>query len=464
MRGSNLTISGSTSYNGSPDPLTVTSAYVTQTDVLLPSLTVRETLVYAASLRLPPSITSQQRSQLVEEIILELGLKDCADTRIGDGLRKGGCSGGERRRVSIGVQMLRNPSILFLDEPTTGLDATSAFHLVKTLKHLAKKGRTIIITIHQPRSDIFFLLDRLTLLSRGNIAYTGPTSECLSWFDRLLPGGLRPHVNPADYLVDIVAVDTRSRKAEDESQARVDRLVAAWGKESEARFATDEAVREKSRATHQRVRQTQHSAPFLRQVQVLTSRTLLTTIRDPFGLVGSWSEAIFMGLACGLVFYKIPNNLAGIRSTQAAFYLLCAGHSYLFSLFEIYRLTRVDIHLFDRERGENLVSGVAWIVSRRIAHGILEDFVVPLTFCLILSFLAGFQGNIGIFLAVVLLIHYIAVSFALFSVALLRDFAWAALMANLFATVQTYGSGFFAQAKTIPIYVRWMKYISYFVS
>lgn len=286
----------------------------------------------------------------------------------------------------------------------------------------------------------------------------------MSWFDRLLPGGLRPHVNPADYLVDIVAVDTRSRKAEDESQARVDRLVAAWGKESEARFVTDKAVREKSRATHQRVRQTQHSAPFLRQVQVLTSRTLLTTIRDPFGLVGSWSEAIFMGLACGLVFYKIPNNLAGIRSTQAAFYLLCAGHSYLFSLFEIYRLTRVDIHLFDRERGENLVSGVAWIVSRRIAHGILEDFVVPLTFCLILSFLAGFQGNIGIFLAVVLLIHYIAVSFALFSVALLRDFAWAALMANLFATVQTYGSGFFAQAKTIPIYVRWMKYISYFVS
>jgi hypothetical protein len=86
------------------------------------------------------------------------------------------------------------------------------------------------------------------------------------------------------------------------------------------------------------------SAPFLRQVQVLTSRTLLTTIRDPFGLVGSWSEAVFMGLVCGLIFYQIPHNLAGIRSTQAAFYLLTVGHSYLFTLFEIYRLTRVDIH------------------------------------------------------------------------------------------------------------------------
>ena len=174
MRGSNITTTGTTHYNGSLDLFTVTSAYVTQTDVLLPTLTVRETLLCAASLRLPPATTSQQRSQLVEEIILELGLKECVDTRVGDGFKRGGCSGGERRRVSIGVQMLRNPSVLFLDEPTTGLDATSAFHLVKTLKHLANTGRTVITTIHQPRSDIFFLFDRLTLLSRGNIAYAGP--------------------------------------------------------------------------------------------------------------------------------------------------------------------------------------------------------------------------------------------------------------------------------------------------
>ena len=464
MRGSNLTITGSTHYNGSSDLLTVTSAYVTQTDVLFPSLTVRETLLYATSLRLPSSTTSQRRKQLVEEIILELGLKECADTRVGDGFKKGGCSGGERRRVSIGVQMLRNPSILFLDEPTTGLDTTSAFHLVKTLKHLANTGRTIITTIHQPRSDIFFLFDRLTLLSRGNVAYAGPTTDCLSWFDGLLPGGLRPHVNPADYLIDIVAVDTRTKEAEDESQTRVNRLLVAWSKESEARSSSDETMPEKSRTLDERKKRVEQSVPFLRQVQVLTSRTLLTTVRDPFGLVGSWSVAIFMGLAYGLVFYKIPHNLAGIRSMQGGFYLLAVGHSYLFILFEIYRLTRVDIQVFDRERGENLVTGVAWIVSRRIAHGILEDFIVPFLFCFIFSYLAGFQGKISILLAIVVLIHYFAVSFALFCVTLAREFAWAALIASLFATVQNYGSGFLAQAAHIPVYVRWTKYISYCVS
>jgi len=464
MRGSNLTITGSTHYNGSPDLLTVTTAYVTQTDVLIPSLTVRETLLYAASLRLPSSTTSQRRKQLVEEVILELGLKECADTRVGDGVKKGGCSGGERRRVSIAIQMLRNPSILFLDEPTTGLDATSALQLVKTLKHLANTGRTIITTIHQPRSGIFSLFDRVTLLSRGSVAYTGPTSDCLSWFDGLLPGGLRPHVNPADYLIDIVAVDTRTKEAENESQARVNKLLVAWNNESAARFVSDKTALERFWAPDERARRMEQSLPFLRQVQVLTSRMLLTTIRDPFGLMGSWSQAVFMGLACGLIFYNIPHSLAGIRSTEAALYMLVVGHSYPFILFEIYRLTRVDIQLFDRERGENLVTGVAWVVSRRIAHGILEDFIVPLLFCSIFCYLSGFQGHISIFLAVVVLVHHIAVSFALFCVALLRNFTWATLIANLFATIQTCGSGFFAQAATIPVYTRWVKYISYYVS
>ena len=360
--------------------------------------------------------------------------------------------------------MLRNPSILFLDEPTTGLDATSALHLVKTLKHLANTGRTIITTIHQPRSGIFALFDRVTLLSRGSVAYTGPTVDCLSWFDGLLPGGLKPHVNPADYLIDIVAVDTRTKEAEDESQARVNKLLVAWNDESAARFSSDTTALERFRVPDKRARRMEQSLPFLRQVQVLTSRTLLTTIRDPFGLMGSWSQAVFMGLACGLIFYKIPHSLAGVRSTEAALYMLVAAHSYPFVLFEIYRLTRVDIQLFDRERGENLVTGVAWVVSRRIAHGILEDLIVPLLFCSIFSYLAGFQGHIYILFAVMVLTHFITVSFALYCVALLRNFAWATLMASWFATMQACSSGFFAQATTIPVYTRWVKYISYYVS
>lgn len=119
MESSRLKVSGSTTFNGDPDISRIGSAYVMQEDILIPTLTVRETLQYAAELRLPPPMTAAERRDAVEDVILELGLKECADTRIGNSARKG-CSGGEKRRTSIGVQMLANPSVLFCDEPTTG--------------------------------------------------------------------------------------------------------------------------------------------------------------------------------------------------------------------------------------------------------------------------------------------------------------------------------------------------------
>lgn len=135
---------GSITFNGHASQAKNNAAYVMQDDVLQPTLTVRETLQYAAELRLP-GLNSQERRNAVEETILQLGLKSCADTRIGDTEHKG-CSGGEKRRTSIGQQLLSNPSVLFLDEPTTGLDATSAFQVVQTLKSLAQKGRTVVMT------------------------------------------------------------------------------------------------------------------------------------------------------------------------------------------------------------------------------------------------------------------------------------------------------------------------------
>lgn len=118
MTSGRLDTHGTAAFNGKGMD-TVRCAYVMQQDILLPTLTVRETLQYSADLRLPPPTTAEERKRIVEEVILELGLKECADTRIGTHTHKG-CSGGEKRRTSIGVQLLSNPSVLWLDEPTTG--------------------------------------------------------------------------------------------------------------------------------------------------------------------------------------------------------------------------------------------------------------------------------------------------------------------------------------------------------
>jgi ABC-type multidrug transport system ATPase subunit len=114
-----MAVTGNVTYNGGGNPSAVRSAYVMQDDVLLPTLTVRETLQYAVNLRLRSLSTRAERDAVVEETVMELGLKDCADTRIGT-TTKSLCSGGEKRRTSIGVQLLANPSVLFCDEPTTG--------------------------------------------------------------------------------------------------------------------------------------------------------------------------------------------------------------------------------------------------------------------------------------------------------------------------------------------------------
>lgn len=458
MGGTRLKISGSVLYNGSPKFSSIRSAYVMQHDVLIPTLTVKETLLYAAELRLPPPTTSAERRQVVEDIILELGLKECANTRIGNNVHKG-CSGGEKRRTSLGVQMLANPSVLFLDEVTTGLDATSAFQLIRTLKNLAKKGRTVIVTIHQPRSEIWGLFDHLILLSGGLSLYSGTVQECLPYFAGLgYP--LPPFVNPAEHLIDLAAVDTRSPEVEATSVARVEGLKQAWWQQFESRIARakGESLTENAQSDGQPLPRSR-STGLGRQVSVLTARTLKMTIRDPLGFIASFVEAIVVGVLMGWVFLSLDGSLAGIRSREGAIYTAASLQGYIILMFETYRLTN-DVKIFDRENGEGVVGVPAFLISRRLARTVVEDLPVPLIFSTIFYFMVGFRhlaGQFFIFLAVNIISHYIAITFATVCVAVSRNFAGASLIANMGYTLQSLGCGYFVQSNQIPVYMRWLK-------
>ncbi|CAL3969714.1 unnamed protein product [Diplocarpon coronariae] len=461
MAGGKVSFGGSTLFNGRAGVRSVRSAYVMQQDVLLPMLTVRETLRYSADLRLPPPTTEEERRKAVEDVILELGLKECADTRIGNHQHKG-CSGGEKRRTSIGVQLLSNPSVMFVDEPTTGLDATSAFQLVRTLKTLARRGRTIVTTIHQPRSEIWGMFDGLVLLTRGSPVFAGTAGDCIPWFQKL-GMELPPFVNPAEFLIDIAAIDTRSPEVEAASSDRVERLKAAWLEESQHRRAPEE---EKQAATPQSPvppRAPLARSPFIRQTRVLTARTMLITYRDPMGMLASLSEAILMGILTGWVFFGLGRDQSGIRSRQGALYNAAALQGYLILVFETYRLT-VDVELFDREHSENVVDVVPFLLSRRLARFWGEDLPVPLAYSVTFYWMAGFRAEADtflIFFSIIFVGQYIAVTYAAACVAAARDFATASLIANLGYTVQSMACGYFIQSKSIPVYVRWLKWTAY---
>ncbi|TKY50615.1 ABC transporter G family member 1 [Spatholobus suberectus] len=161
--------------------LKVISAYVMQDDLLFPMLTVEETLMFAAEFRLPRTLSKSKKQARVQALIDQLGLRNAAKTAIGDEGHRG-VSGGERRRVSIGIDIIHDPILLFLDEPTSGLDSTSAFMVVKVLQRIAQSGSIVIMSVHQPSYRILGLLDRMIFLSRGQTVYSGSPMQLPLFF------------------------------------------------------------------------------------------------------------------------------------------------------------------------------------------------------------------------------------------------------------------------------------------
>jgi ABC-type multidrug transport system ATPase subunit len=176
-------------------------AYVSQFDALAESSTPRESLRFSAKLRLPKTTFDDTIEKLVQTMIDELGLQSAADTIIGGALKKG-ISGGEKRRVSIGIELVASPSLIFLDEPTSGLDSFAAAQVMKLLDRVAKGGNTVLFTIHQPSSNVFASFDKLILLNKGQIMYQNSVSDIpqdFASYGYALPG----NYNPADWVLDV---------------------------------------------------------------------------------------------------------------------------------------------------------------------------------------------------------------------------------------------------------------------
>lgn len=464
---SSFSQSGTITYNLLPDLGSVSHAYVIQQDILVPTLTCRETLRFSARLRLLKTVLYEKQDQLIEQIIAELGLKDCADTMVGSRQHKG-LSGGEKRRLSIGIQLLVNPSVIFLDEPTTGLDAHSAILLIHTLKNLAKKGRTVIMSIHQPPSEVFFMFDFLCILSRGFPVFCGKTSSVLGYFEGL-GFKVEKNANPADFLIDITSVDVRTEESEKKTLERLEmfknsrKSILVSSLDEELDLLQNEKCFTKVKTFLQAPNISSRPA-LVNEVYTLLHKELLLILRDPLTPISLVLEAIFMGVVLGWVFYKPDDSLTGIRTKGGAIYCVNGLQGYLMMVFETYRLCFKDIKIFDRERADGLVSVAGFVISRRILKMLSEDFWIPTVFTVITYPMLGIRQTgkgFGVYWLVNILNHQIAMAVALFSAAVSRDYALASTIGNVNFTFQSYCSGYFINTATMPVYVRWIKYICY---
>ncbi|KAG2394797.1 hypothetical protein LR48_Vigan09g093300 [Vigna angularis] len=441
--------------------------FVTQEDVLFPQLTVEETLVFSALLRLPGSMSKQQKYAKVDTTIKELGLERCRHTKIAGGYLKG-ISGGERKRTCIGSEILVDPSLLLLDEPTSGLDSSSANKLLLTLQGLAKAGRTIITTIHQPSSRIFHMFDKLLLISEGYPVYYGKAKETIEYFSFLRFTPQIP-MNPAEFLLDLATGQVndisvppdifQDQESSDPSKVVIElkykSLLEPKEKEQNHRVASTPehlqlAIQVKMEWT----------SSWLDQFMILSRRTYKARRKEYFDKLRLF-QALGIALVLGLLWWKSSiNTEAGLRDQVGLAFYICIFWTSSCIFAAVYVFPFEEYYLVKENKADMYRLSVYYACSTLC--DMVATVFYPTFFMLILYFMAGFNRAVASFLLTLLTILLIAITSQgageMFGAAIMsvkRAGTAATLLLMLFLLT----GGYYVQH--IPKFMRWLKYLSF---
>ncbi|KAI3404914.2 hypothetical protein KGF56_002243 [Candida oxycetoniae] len=445
-------------------------AYLLQTDFFLPGLTVLETFQSQADLRLPPYVSRSEKNELIDYILKVLNLDHLKNTRICQfSSLATTLSGGEQRRVSLAIQLLSRPSILFLDEPTTGLDTSSSLKLVQLLKKLASNeyGITIILSIHQPRAEICDLFDKVCLLtSGGRLVYFGDLkNQALDYFGKL---GYNSDLNISQYVMKLSVKDASTVENEAASVKRINYLVDHWKSINDYEYNSSVKLDSKQFSSNLKLFSTpkRDQISHFRQLVVLTKRSFKTSYRDYKSLLVLNFGILILAITLGWMFYRPKHDLAGIRSLISTQYVMLEVVGFCAMFIETERLWNTDGACFFREYKEHVSSIPNFIISRRLAKFLLEDLPMTVLFSVVTFFMWGMRVNdgsyFGIYFTIVLLTQLCCMSGAILMFAVAPSFPITTLLVNLFYQLQNSASGYFVNASTMPVYVKWTKYIAYF--
>lgn len=470
-----MTRTGEVTYDGYPMDKSIRRSvgYVSQDDLLFANLTVYETLYYAALLKLPKSMTRAEKLERVEAVISALGLSKCRDTLIGGGFQRG-VSGGERKRVSVGHELLINPSVLILDEPTSGLDSTTAMRLVSSLRSLANGGRVVVTTIHQPSSRLFQQLTNLMLLSEGKVLYYGSSQLAVDWFDQHgypLPYG----VNVADFILDLSNGDIEGDNLDGEASRvhLIDQMTEYLTKnpqgyleggtipeEQEEEAPGEAGVSQKALVGIGKDKSDRWGASFLEQVSILTSRAARNRRFDSLSYQNMF-QACGVGLIIILLWWQTGDGdtllVASDLTALIFFILIYVQFGVLFkAIFTFPNVFRLMV----KERTSGMYRLSAFYIAETCCD-IPMDFSIPVVLLIVVYWGAHLrQTFIGCFSTVctAILAGLNVQTIGLLLGATVTNPQTATSFATVLMVTLMLATGFWI--REIPNWIGWLKYVA----
>ncbi|KAI8103371.1 hypothetical protein M9435_004710 [Picochlorum sp. BPE23] len=431
-----LTVSGDVCLDGAPmDPKRV--AFVPQRDSLIPTMTVREQLLFTGVLKL--DLSSDEVKQRAQNILDELRIEDIADEYVG------GISGGERSRVTIGMALVSDPECIVLDEPLSGLDSYNALMIAMALKSLAKRGRVVLYSIHQPSDDMFNALDKVIFLAEGRVVYQGsPTGarHVLSSLDMSVEKG-RPI---ADSMIDVLS--------------NTETLIRIIGdtKSQTANVALDskEEVPWKS-ITHKK------TPGVCLQITLLFNRTFRDMWRNRSLLVLHVVISTCAGLIVGGIFYDVSLDTDGVQARYGSIFI-----SLCFLAFT--SITSIDLLIHERmvvtaEIKQGLYNGSLYVLSKLFVDGLLLRALPATLYAIPFYFMVGFMTDAGRFFSFlfVLILFNLCIGALAMLVTLCSKTAGTSLFVmNTILLLQLSLTGFLVEVDSISPVLRWIHWLSQF--
>jgi len=501
---SNCKVSGLIQIDGQPRDqwFHKIAAHVPQEDNQIPTLTVRECIMYSAMLRLPWHWEKKDKISQVDQVLKELGLKKVANSQVGgSGGAIRGVSGGERRRVSIGMELVTSPKILFLDEPTSGLDSYTAASIMSTLTRLARNGRMVFLSLHQPSEAVFKELDKILLLARGHAVYCGDANAVSSYFSDM--GFPCPrNCNIADHILEVVSkyesceklvrkssrgsgglaeddvakikveIDKQSARSVQSGRGPVSvnmEIVPISRKRSQSAFVevdmtpSTRAVLDLSPARKGNLVAADSFQPLDSQLVILFWRTWTDIWRHPALLKLHIGVSILVGAATAVIFQNVPNDLAGLQNRAGCIF-------FTLTFFAFGSLTSIDLFIneravFTRESQGGYYRVGTYFFAKALLDGLLLRVLPAVLYGLIVYWSIGFRNtpsHVCVFFATLSLFNLAAGALSMVIATVSPTAGFASLTTIVALLVGLLFGGFLANADALPVWLSWLQYCSIF--